>query len=240
MPGRASADDPFGLTRWSLVARAGKGDAPQARAALAELCRSYWKPVYGYVRRRHADEHEALDRTQAFFAHLLEKDLFQRADPQRGKFRAFLLTALKHFLINEADRERRRRPAGGAVFSLDNTEKEMSAWEPADNETPERAFERQWALSLLENVLQRLRQEMETDGRGPFFDACKGFLSGEETRPMAVIAAELQMSEGALKVAVHRLRKRYRAGLRAEVAQTVENADEVDGEVRDLLAALAR
>src|SRR4051812_1370141 len=111
-------DDPFGLTRWSLVARAGQGDAPAARAALAELCRDYWKPVYGYVRRRQRDEHEALDRTQAFFAHLLEKDFFHRADPRRGKFRAFLLTALKNFLINEADRDRRGRPAKGVVFSL--------------------------------------------------------------------------------------------------------------------------
>src|SRR4051812_20900647 len=153
MAGRCPHDDPFAPTRWSLVARAGGGNVPEARQALAELCHGYWKPVFGYVRRRLADEHEAHDRTQAFFAHLLEKDFFHRADPRRGRFRAFLLTALKHFLINEADRERRRP----RVVSFDAADQDQPTWEPADPETPEHVFERQWALTLLENVLTRLR-----------------------------------------------------------------------------------
>jgi RNA polymerase sigma factor (sigma-70 family) len=235
-----SRRDPFASTRWSLVAAAGHGPSPRAQTALAELCQSYWKPVYGYVRRRTADEHLARDLTQGFFARLLEKDFFYKADPSRGRFRAFLLTALKHFLIDEADKERRRLPRNAKVLSFDFAVADSRlSWEPATEETPERLFDRQWALNLLDNVLIRLRDELIGEGKEIFFETCKGFLSGEDQRPLAEVAPLVGMTAGALKVALHRLRKRYRALLRAEVAQTVASADDVDAELRDLLAVLS-
>jgi RNA polymerase sigma factor (sigma-70 family) len=232
--------DPFASTRWSLVAAAGDGPSPAAKAALAELCQSYWQPVYGYVRRRTADEHRARDLTQGFFARILEKDFFHKADPRRGRFRAFLLTALKNYLINEADKARRRLPAGRQVLSFDFAAADSRlSWQPATTETPDRIFDRQWALSLLDNVLVRLREELTAEGKESFFETCKGFLSGEDQRALAEVAPLVEMTTGALKVALHRLRKRYRALLRAEVAQTVAKAEDVDAELRDLLAILS-
>lgn len=226
--------DPFASTRWSLVAAAGRPDSPAAGAALEELCRSYWTPVYGYVRRREADEHRARDLTQEFFARILEKNFFHKADPARGRFRAFLLTALKHFLANEADKVRRRQ---GPALALDFASAE-SRLGPANEETPERIFDRQWALRLLDTVLTRLRDELAAEGKTAFYETCKGFLSGEDTRPLAEVAPLVDMSPGTLKVSLHRLRKRYRSLLREEVAQTVATADDIDDELRDLLDAL--
>ena len=232
--------DPFASTRWSLVAAASQPRSSEAELALAELCRSYWKPVYGYIRRRTRDEHEARDLTQGFFARVLEKDFFHKADRSRGRFRAFLLTALKHFLINEADKSRRQMPPGRRILSLDFGAANSSlSWEPSTDETPERIFDRQWALSLLDNVLMRLRDELAAQGKQAFFEACKGYLSGEDDRPLAEVAPLLEMSPGAMKVALHRLRKRYRTLLRSEVAQTVAAVDDIDAELRDLLAVLS-
>lgn len=192
--------DPFASTRWSMVAAAGAGASPQAAAAaaaaaLAELCQCYWKPVYGYVRRRTPDEHQARDLTQGFFARVLEKGFFHKADPSRGRFRAFLLTALKNFLINESEKARRQLPAGRSVWSFDFASADSRfSWEPATTETPDRIYDRQWALSLLDNVFVRLRHELAEEGKLAFFESCKGFLSGEDQRPLAEVARDVWRS----------------------------------------------
>jgi RNA polymerase sigma factor (sigma-70 family) len=231
----------FATTRWSLVLAAGQRGSPQSSAALATLCENYWYPLYAYVRRRGHQADQAQDFTQAFFARLLEKNDLAAADPGRGRFRSFLLTSLKHFLANEWDRNRaQKRGGGGSVLSIDfGTAEERYRAEPAHDLTPEKIFDRRWALVLLENVLARLHDEAAQAGKADGFDRLKGFLTGEQ--PAATygqLAAELNMSEGALKVAVHRLRRRYRELLRAEIEETVADAEEIDQEIRDLFSAL--
>lgn len=231
----------FATTHWSLVAAAQDPGGPAARAALADLCRAYWFPVYAYVRRRGHDRHAAEDLTQAFFARLLEKNDLAAADRTRGRFRTFLLTACQHFLANEHDRAAAKKRGGGAAhFPLDFAAAEgRFAREPAAPETPERAFERRWALDLLDGALAELRQEYADSGRGKLFDALKGCLTaGGADVAYADLAAELNMTEGAVKVAAHRLRQRYRDRLREAIARTVADPAEVDDEVRDLFAAL--
>jgi RNA polymerase sigma factor (sigma-70 family) len=236
-----SGSQQFATTRWSLVLAAGQRSSPQSSAALATLCENYWYPLYAYVRRRGHQADEARDFTQAFFARLLEKNDLAAADPGRGRFRSFLLTSLKHFLANEWDRNRAQKRGGGrSALSIDfGTAEERYRAEPAHDLTPERIFERRWAFVLLENVLARLHDESAQAGKSDSFDRLKGFLTGEQpTGTYGQLAAELNMSEGAVKVAVHRLRRRYRELLRAEIEETVADPDEIDREIRDLFSAL--
>jgi RNA polymerase sigma factor (sigma-70 family) len=231
----------FATTRWSLVLAAGQRGSPQSSDALATLCVNYWYPLYAYVRRLGHDADEAQDFTQAYFARLLEKNDLAAADPGRGRFRAFLLTSLKHFLANEWDRARAEKRGGGrSVLSIDfGTAEERYRAEPSHDLTPEKIFERRWALVLLENVLARLHNESAQAGKADSFDRLKGFLTGEQAAvTYGKLAVELNTSEGAVKVAIHRLRRRYRELLRAEIEETVADSDEIDQEIRDLFSAL--
>jgi RNA polymerase sigma-70 factor (ECF subfamily) len=231
----------FATTHWSLVVAAGQGDSPEAKAALATLCEIYWYPLYAYVRRHGHGPDEAQDLTQEFFARLLEKDYLQDADRQRGKFRSFLLTAFKHFLSKERDRANALKRGGGRpTLSLDlQAGEQRYRREPADHVTPETIYERRWALTLLDQVIARLRQEFAAAGKGPFFERLKVFLTGEKgPEPYARLAADLDMTEGALKVAIHRMRRRYRELLHAEIGQTVDTPAEVEEELRHLFEAI--
>jgi RNA polymerase sigma factor (sigma-70 family) len=229
----------FATTRWSLVAAAQDPAAPESRQALADLCAAYWYPVYAYVRRRGHDHHHAQDLTQAFFARLLEKNDLADADRTRGRFRSFLLTACQHFLANQHDRATAKKRGGGrSHVALDFADADQRySHEPAHDDTPERLFDRRWALDLLDRALTELRAEYEESGRGKLFEALKGTLTGG-TEAYAELAQSLDLTEGAVKVAVHRLRQRYRDRLRAAIAETVEKPEDVDDEVRDLFAAL--
>ncbi len=231
----------FETTQWSIVLAAGRDATGPARDALATLCDRYWYPVYAYVRRRGHDADEAEDLTQSFFATLLEKRYVGAADPARGRFRSFLLTAVTHFLSNERDRATAAKRGGGrAIVSLDaETAEGRYRMEPSHDATPERLFERRWALTLLDRTLGALRAEQERAGHAERFDRLKGFLTGEGgDGGYGVAAADLGLSEGAVKVAIHRLRKRYRELLRAEIAQTLEDTAAVEDELRALFAAL--
>jgi RNA polymerase sigma-70 factor (ECF subfamily) len=231
----------FATTRWSLVAAAGRGGSPESQQALAALCQAYWYPLYAYARRRLPSVHDAQDLTQAFFAELLEKDYLQAADPRRGKFRSFLLTAFKHFLSKQRDRANAQKRGGGrATLPLDCQAGERRyRLEPADTATPETVFERRWALAILEQALAKLRQELADAGKEKLFECLKRALAGEGLQePHARIAEQVGISEQAVKVAVYRLRRRYQELLRAEIAQTVASPDEIDDELRDLFAAV--
>jgi RNA polymerase sigma factor (sigma-70 family) len=241
--GKATPGPPvFVTTHWSLVLSAGDQPSPQATDALEKLCRAYWPPIYAFVRRQGHGSHDAQDLTQEFFARLLEKKTLAVADPARGRFRSFLLSSLKHFLANEWDKARAQKRGGGQNLIPMNvaTIETSCGIEPADPATADKAFERRWALTLLDQVLQRLRAEYVRDGKENLFEQLKPTLT-EVSRSVryAEIAARLGTSEGAVKVAVHRLRQRYREVLRAEIADTVANPGEVEDEIRSLFAALA-
>jgi RNA polymerase sigma factor (sigma-70 family) len=232
----------FVTTHWSQVLSAGRSDSTHARTALECLCRTYWPPIYAFVRRQGHSPHDAQDLTQEFFARLLDKNSLAGVDQARGRFRSFLLGALKHFLANEWDKARAQKRGGGqAHVPIDAAHAETSfAVEPADNVTPEMIFDRRWALTLLEQVMQRLREEYTGEGKAGLFAGLKCTLTGaSRSVPYAQVAAELGMSEGAVKVAVHRLRRRYRELLRAEIARTVATPGEVEDEIRNLFAALS-
>jgi RNA polymerase sigma-70 factor (ECF subfamily) len=241
MPPSSSAGDPqFHTTRWSLIAAA-EGGGEHSRAALEELCQAYWYPVYAFIRRRGSSADDAADLAQAFFAALLEKEYLADADQERGRFRAFLLTAVARFVAKERDRAAAQKRGGGRrLLSIDFAAGESRyLHEPAHGWTPDRIFERRWALTLLDRTLAALRQEHADAGKLPLFDALKVFLTGEAgAPPLREVAAALGTSEGAVKVAVHRLRQKYRESLRAEIAQTVAAEGDVDDELSRLLAAL--
>jgi RNA polymerase sigma-70 factor (ECF subfamily) len=225
-----------------VVLNAGRNDSTHARAALEKLCRTYWHPIYAFVRRQGYSPPDAQDLAQEFFARLLQKDSFGNVDPVRGRFRSFLLGALKHFLANEWDKAKAQKRGGGQVFiPIDAKSAETSyGLEPADNLTADKIFERRWALTLLELVLQRLRREYADEGREQLFEHLKSTLTeASRTVPYAQIASRLGMTEGAVKVAVHRLRRRYRDLLRSEIADTVASSDEIEDEIRNLFAVLA-
>jgi len=231
----------FTTTHWSVVLQAGDHDSPQSTEALETLCRAYWYPLYAYVRRNGQSPHNAQDLTQEFFARLLERKYFQLADRKRGRFRSFLLTSLKHFLIDEWNKANREKRGGGRqIISLDAelTETRFRA-EPADERSPEKAFDRQWAMAVLDRVLDQLQAESVSTGRGPVFEELKSCLTGGENESSyAEIGGRLGMTEGNLKVTVHRLRRRYRELLRKEISMTVNDPDLVDEEIRELFAAL--
>jgi RNA polymerase sigma-70 factor (ECF subfamily) len=206
------------------------------------LCHAYWYPLYAFIRRQGFSPEQAQDHTQEFFARFLEKDLLGSADRARGQFRSFLLAACKHFLANERDRARAVKRGGGREpVSLDLQDAEQRyGLEPADELTPERLFERRWALTLLDQVLARLREESVRADKASLFDRLKGFLTGHaDAKPYRQVAEELGMTEGAVKVAVHRLRNRYRELLQEEIARTVDDPAQVEDEIRSLFQALA-
>jgi RNA polymerase sigma-70 factor (ECF subfamily) len=231
----------FATTQWSLVLAAGRRGSVDGEEALARLCSLYWYPIFAFVRRQGHPADEAQDLTQGFFARLLEKDDLRAADRSRGRFRSFLLSACQHFLANEWDRQLAGKRGGGQVpVSIDVAAAE-GRYERAlaHSETPERLYDRQWCLTLLAGVLDDLRLDYEAAGRERVFDRLKDFLTAEEDAGTHADAArELGMSAAAVKVAVHRLRRRYREALRRRVAETVESATEVDDEIRHLLRAL--
>jgi RNA polymerase sigma-70 factor (ECF subfamily) len=231
----------FATTHWSLVLAARDRAEPGADDALASLCVLYWYPLYAYVRRRGHGPDDAHDLTQEFFTRLLEKGFLANVDRGKGKFRSFLLAACNHFLANERDRARAKKRGGGqTVISLDAADaKERYRREPADDLTPEKLFERHWALALLQQVMARLRDEFEAKGKGHLFNRLRGFLVGERGSGYRQAADALGLSEGALKVAVHRLRQRYREMLYEEIGRTVGTKDEIEGEIRELFTALA-
>jgi RNA polymerase sigma-70 factor (ECF subfamily) len=232
----------FALTRWSVVLAAGQTDSTNARGALENLCRAYWPPLYAFVRRQGHNPADAQDLTQEFFARLLQKNYLGAVDPAKGRFRSFLLASLKHFLANEWDKARAVKRGGGAVLVPINTDSAETACgvEPSDQLTPEKLFERRWALTLLEQVLARLRAEHLRDGKAGLFEQLKATLTGERTTlPYAQIASRLGMSEVAIKVTVHRLRQRYREILREQISHTVSAPDQIEDEIRSLFSALS-
>ena len=259
MIGDSPAGSPrFATTHWSLVVAAGSDSSPEGRAALESLCAAYWYPLYAFARRGGAASHAAQDLVQGFFAELLEKDWIRAADRSRGRFRTFLLAAFRHFTSHEREKARAAKRGGGrAPLPLDFEEGERRfSREPADERTPERVYERRWALTLLDEAVTRLRDEHRAAGHEDIFEALRGTITaggapgivglpggarpgGGSTAPYAELGARLGMTEGAVKVAVHRLRRRYREVLREGIARTVADPSEVDDEIRHLLEALA-
>jgi RNA polymerase sigma-70 factor (ECF subfamily) len=240
-PEPLSGERKFATTRWSIVVAAGTPDAPEGQAALATLCQTYWYPVYAFIRRRGASATDAQDLTQEFFTALLEKDYVRLADRARGRFRTFLLTAVTRFLSKQRERDQAAKRGGGrTVLSLDlERGEERYLLEPVERWTAERLFERRWALTLLDRVIARLGERYAEQGKRELFERLKGVLTGVGSADEnAALALQLGLSEGALKVAVHRLRRRYRDLLKQEIAETVADAAETADELDYLLAAL--
>ncbi|HAB19960.1 MAG TPA: ECF-type sigma factor [Verrucomicrobiota bacterium] len=232
----------FQTTHWSAVLAAGKAETTHAAVALENLCRAYWYPLYAYVRRQGHSSEDAQDLTQEFFARLLGKKYLQLADRERGRFRSFLLKSLQHFLVNEWIRGQAQKRGGGCnVFSLDEEAAErLYREEPATELPSESLYDKRWAVTLLDRAMNRLGADYAAAGKRALFDQLKGLLLTEgsaEAYREAGHAADL--SEGAVKVAVHRLRQRFREAVRAEIAQTVATPAEVDEELRCLMAAMS-
>jgi RNA polymerase sigma-70 factor (ECF subfamily) len=238
-----AAPNEFTTTRWSLVLAAKRRNDPAGSEAFARLCERYYEPLYSYLRRRGSAPEGAQELTQGFFARLIEKDLLRHADPARGRFRAFLLTSLKHYAANEHVRATAAKRGGAQTFLSVDPEAAEDRYrnEPRDDLTPERLYERRWALAVLERALDTLSAEFRANGRETFYDAVRESLMGEsDLAPYRTIAERFGTSESAVKVTVHRMRRRYRELVRAEVAGTVESDEEVDDELRYLRTALGR
>lgn len=221
---------------------AGENGSPQAEAALEKLCRTYWYPLYAYVRRQGHGPHDAQDLTQGFFARLLEKNYLGAVEREKGKFRSFLLAALNHFLANERDRVNAAKRGGGkALVSLDDTAENLFSLEPVSNLSPEMTFEKRWATTLLEQAFTRVREEFVAAGKAPMFDRLKIFLA-DEANPgdYAAVAAELGLTANTVAVSVHRLRQRYRELVRSEIANTVASPNEIEDEMRHLFTVLGQ
>jgi RNA polymerase sigma-70 factor (ECF subfamily) len=230
----------FQTTSWSLVLKAAHDPVVDSRPALARLCETYWNPVFAFIRRSGYDRDQAQDLTQGFFALLVEKNFLEVADPQRGRFRSFLLTAVKRFLANERDRLHALKRGGGEIHvSIDAT---ADAYAPgnADNDTPESLFERRWALSVLEHAMANLRAEFAAAGRAGQFEILAPFLNRDSrgTR-YEEVAAKVGISAGGLRTLVHRMRRRYRDLVRAEIAETVASPEDIDEEIRFLMSVLS-
>ena len=233
----------FETTRWSVVQAAGSDASTEARAALTTLCETYWTPLYWFARRQSRRPDEAQDVTQAFLAEFIEKYRVRAANPERGRFRSFLLASFKHFMLNEAQAQRAEKRGGGVpALSLEFDAAEgRYVLEPADARTPEAIFDRQWAMTVLDLGIRRLAREAVEEGRGLEFELLKPSILGESAEGgYAAIARALGITEVAVKVAVHRLRRRFREMVRQEIAQTVATEEEIDEEVKYLLAALRR
>ena len=235
-----SAAAEFTTTHWSVVLAAGQSTSPASQAALEQLCRRYWYPLYAYARRHGYSPEDAQDLTQSFFERLLERDLLADLRPVGARFRSFLLNALKNHLASEWTRAHAGK-RGGSILSLDDLSPEARyAQEAANAESPDAAFERRWASTVLQQALDRLRQEHVAAGKEPMFDLLADGLTGAApSQPYAELAIQLGTTEAAVKMAIHRLRKRYGELLRLEVAQTVVTSAEIDQELRHLLSALA-
>jgi RNA polymerase sigma-70 factor (ECF subfamily) len=229
----------FATTHWSVVLTAGQGSAP---AALEKLCRTYWFPLYAFARRQGNSPEDAQDLTQEFFSRLLEKNYIAKADPDRGKFRTFLLRSLRNFLINDWKRVGRLKRGGGFEFlSIDtNTAEDRYAAEAPEEANADSEYEKRWAVTLIEQVLTILRQEFNAADKAQLFEELKGFIWGDKsTSSYADIAGQLNLSEGTIKVTMHRLRQRFRELLRAEVAHTVSRPEDIDDELRYLITVAA-
>ena len=231
----------FATTRWSLVLSAA-GKSAASSAALDELCEAYWYPAYAYVRRSGYSAGDAADLTQAFFARILEKQFLKDARPERGRFRSFLLASLKHFIFNDRDWHNAQKRGGTFLHvPLDFTMGEdRYQREPSDDLTPERIYERQWTFDVLDRAMARLAAQYVASGRQALFAALRSHIDGDGRESYADLAAATGISEGALRVAVHRLKRAYRAALRATIAETVDGGEEVDDEVRYLLRVLSQ
>jgi RNA polymerase sigma factor (sigma-70 family) len=233
----------FVTTHWSLVLSARDKQSPQSAEALDKLCRAYWYPLYAYARRVGQSKENAEDLTQAFFARLLEKNFLDAAEPERGRFRSFLLMTLKRFMANEWDRGRAQKRGGGQThvpLDTELAERKFQAETTAGEISPDRLYERRWALTLLEQTMARLRAEFERAGKTAEFERLKSFLTADKHEiPCPAVAAELGMGESALRVAVHRLRKRYRELFREEITHTLAQGEDVETELRHLLAVLS-
>lgn len=232
----------FGTTHWSVVLAAGQSDSHEATHALETLCRRYWYPLYGYVRRQGRDPHEAQDLTQGFFCRLLEKRFLVQVDPRKGRFRSFLLVAMNHFLANEWDRAHALKRGSRVTFvSLDTLDAEQRyQHEGLIAASPEQLYDQRWAMTLLARVLARLRQEFQEKDKEPRFDALKGCLTGDLAASYAVLAAQLGLTEGSLKMTVQRMRRRYGELIREEIAQTVASPAEIEDEIRHLFMELGK
>lgn len=232
----------FETTHWSLVVAAGHSSNANRQQALATLCERYWHPLYAYVRRQGYSVNDAQDLTQEFFCRLLEKKVLHAADRERGRFRNFLLASLKHFLANEWDRNHAQKRGGhGITLSLDfSCAEDGLAYEPSHDITPEKLYDRNWALLVLEHTLSRLRAEYVAKGRETLFNVLKPVLTGDQPKiAMKDYAEALNITEGAVKVAIHRLRQHYRKALHDEISQTTAKESEVDAEIRYLMEALS-
>jgi RNA polymerase sigma factor (sigma-70 family) len=231
----------FATTQWTRVLEA-RGDSPEAKAALSDLCAAYYAPVFTFIRNHAPDEEAARDLTQEFFARLLGRQGLDTVDPRRGRFRSYLLGAVKHFLADMRERAQRQKRGGGqALESLDaGTDTSPGLQLPDPNApSPDREFDRKWALTLLDRALTALAAELEAAGQAKHFEALKPWLTGDtETRSQADTARQLGTNEGALKVAIHRLRRRFRDVIRSEIARTVADREQVEEELRHLLEAL--
>jgi len=232
----------FTTTHWSVVLAAGQSESQAAQQALEKLCRAYWYPLYAYVRRQGHNPPDAQDLTQAFFARFLEKNYLTQVHPAKGKFRSFLLVALKHFLADEWDRLRTAKRGGGEVpISLDEySPEERYRLEPADEMSAEKIFERRWALTVLEQARTRSREEYVSRGKGELYDGLKVFEGGEQSSSTyAELGLRLGLTESAVKAAAHRLRQRYHELVREEIAQTVSKPSEIDDEIRYLIGVIS-
>jgi RNA polymerase sigma-70 factor (ECF subfamily) len=235
-------EDWFTSTHWSVVLAAGQSESPAAQRALEKLCCTYWYPLYAYVRRQGHSPHDAQDLTQGFFAQVLERNDFGQVDRQKGKFRAFLVASLKHYLSDQRDRERAAKRGGQRkILSLDeHSAEERYRLEPADEASPDKLFGRRWALTTLDEAVCRLRKEYRDTGKGGLFEQLQDFLSGAlEASSYGDAASRLGMTESTLKSYVHRLRQRNREILREVIADTVASREQIDEELQDLFAALA-
>jgi len=229
----------FATTHWSVVLSAGHSETTRGRNALAALCETYWYPLYAYVRRQGHSPHDAEDLTQGFFARLLETESLAGVSPEKGKFRTFLLVALKRFLTNEWHHANSQKRGGGSfrVPLQGHTAETRYVAEPSEQLTAEKLYERRWALTLLDRVLSRLSDEFNAVGKKEQFEKLKPYLMAErESIPYAEAVVVLGMNEGSIKVAVYRLRRRFRQLFREEVAHTVARPEEIDEEIRHLLA----
>ncbi|MBI1369330.1 MAG: sigma-70 family RNA polymerase sigma factor [Planctomycetes bacterium] len=234
----------FTTTRWSLVLAAAHEPQDASRAALSQLCMLYWYPLYAFVRRKGVDAEDARDLTQSFFARLIEKHDLSMADPDRGRFRSFLLSAMTHFLLNHWRSERAIKRGGGQTarpldFNIDDGESRYRL-EPSHDETAERVFERGWAMTVLEAAMNNLKSEMAAAGKIAQFEALRIYMDGATDRPYSEAAEAMGMTDVAVRVAVHRMREKFRRHLRGLIAETVASEAEVDREIRQLMMAVQR
>ncbi len=249
MTGRETMDAPgtvaqplFATTHWSVVLAAANEATPEAAAALERLCRTYWYPLYAYVRRAGHSPADAQDLTQGFFAQLLARNSLAQVAPEKGRFRSFLLAAMRHFLSDQGDRARAvKRGAGAPILSLDAAEAEARyRLEPVEHLDAERIYERRWAMAWLEQALNRLREESAAAGKAQLFEHLRSFVAGDSETSSGEVAAELGLSESAIKSAVHRLRQRYRELVREEIAHTLACPTDIDTEIHYLIELMSQ